>query len=491
MTSVGSQRETARPWGFPIRPARNLGRPLCSALAAWLLLAGAGSAAPAATSGAPLTAAERSTILEALASDPEFEDGLSAAMPDPVLWASLLRHATRELGQRVRPREIDPFWALAPPPRPVAAEAQAARDKGQLGLWMLGLGPSDPRYRALQAIRCRYRTIVDAGGWTVVPAAAAAREAPASALAALRTRLASEDYLPAAEPRPGAGDVSLKKAVADFQTHHALAPDGVVGAKTLAAMNVSAEARLAQIDANLERWRWLPRLSPNRFEVDVGGAEATLFVEDAPRLAMRAIVGDPRHRTPLFASRLESVVFNPPWNVPPSIARNELEPKERREPGYLARNDFVRVNGGLQQRPGPLNALGQVKFDFASPFGVYLHDTPARAAFGQANRWRSHGCMRLQDPRGLAAAVLAPQGWTPERVEAAIAPGATNRVPLARPVPLYVAYWTVVVAADGAPVFRPDPYHWDEKLLQAMARGGGQGDKTAQAGSGCRAAVGR
>jgi len=475
------------------RPARRAGRRgRSAAVAVWLLLAGGASAAfaPAPEGALTLSAAERGAIVQALAADPDFEDGPPAAMSDPVLWSSLLRHATLELGQRMRPTEIDPLWALAPAPRPVAADAQAARDAGRLGPWILGLGPSDPRYRALQGARRRYREIVEAGGWAATPAAAAGHAPPASALSALRARLAAEGYLPAGEARPGVPERPLKPALAEFQAHHALTPDGVVGAQTLAALNVTAEARLAQIDANLERWRWLPRLPRTRVEVDVGGPAATLFVEDAPRLAMRVIVGDLSHRTPLFASRLESVVFNPPWNVPASIAEHELLPRERAQPGYLARNDFIRVAGALQQRPGPLNALGRLKFDFPSPFGVYLHDTPARAAFGLANRWRSHGCVRLEDPRGLAAAVLGPQGWTPAKVDAAIAAGATSRVALAQPVPLYVAYWTVVGAADGAPLFRPDPYGWDDKLMQALARrgGGGGGLAAARADSECSAA---
>jgi murein L,D-transpeptidase YcbB/YkuD len=384
---------------------------------------------------------------------------------------------------------VDPFWAIGPPQRSVATEARAARDAGRLAIWIAGLSPSDPRYRALQAMRCRYRSIVDAGGWAVVPASASGRKAPPPAASALQARLAAEGYLQAAEARLGAGDAALKTAVTDFQTHHALTPDGAVGARTLAALNISAEARLAQIDANLERWRWLPRLPPDRLEVDVGGAQATLYADDAPRLAMRAIVGDPRHKTPLFASRLESTVFNPPWNVPASIAQNELLPHERANPGYLARNDFMFVDGALQQRPGPLNALGQLKFDFPSPFGVYLHDTPARAAFGQANRWRSHGCVRLEDPQGLAAAVLGPQGWTPDKIAAAVAAGATSRVALAKPVPLYVTYWTVVIASDGASLFRPDTYGWDAKLLRALSVGAGSSGKSAQVDGGCSTAT--
>ncbi|HEY2358712.1 MAG TPA: L,D-transpeptidase family protein, partial [Phenylobacterium sp.] len=283
-------------------------------------------------------------------------------------------------------------------------------------------------------------------------------------------------------------DAALEQALMDFQRHHELQADGVVGRGTLAALNVTAEDRLAQLDANLERWRWLPALPAERIEVDVAAANAILYDDDAPRLAMRVVVGDAQHKTPMFSSRLDALVFNPPWNVPSSIAAKELLPHERADPGYLARNDFVVVGGALQQRPGPRNALGRVKFDFPSPFGVYLHDTPSRAAFARPGRWLSHGCIRLEKPRELAAAVLGPQGWGPDRIDAVIEAGETTRVQLSNTVPLYVLYWTVVLAEDGRPAFRPDPYAWDAKLMKAIAGAGRSRGKVAQIESGCPAA---
>ena len=168
----------------------------------------------------------------------------------------------------------------------------------------------------------------------------------------------------------------------------------------------------------------------------------------------------------MFASALDAVVFNPPWNVPASIATKEILPKAAKDPGYLSRHHFVLVGGQLQQRPGPGNALGRVKFDLNSPFGVYLHDTPGRAAFAGENRALSHGCMRLEKPKELAEALL---GWTPQRIGQAIDAGSTQRVALARPLPLIVTYRTVIGGHDGTVSFRPDVYGWDEKLMAALA----------------------
>jgi L,D-transpeptidase YcbB len=201
----------------------------------------------------------------------------------------------------------------------------------------------------------------------------------------------------------------------------------------------------------------------------VGGQQAVLFDGGAPVLDMKVIVGTPRRHTPMFASRVTSVVFDPPWNVPTDIAQHEILPKAARNPGYLARENFTWTNGRLQQRPGPKNALGLIKFDLPSPFGVYLHDTPSKSLFARKVRTLSHGCMRLEKPQALAETLLAPQGWSPERVSAAMAAGQTQTVPLKQTVPLFVVYWTVIIGADGAPMFRPDVYGWDRKLSDALA----------------------
>jgi len=124
-------------------------------------------------------------------------------------------------------------------------------------------------------------------------------------------------------------------------------------------------------------------------------------------------------------------------------------------------------DGHLQQRPGPNNSLGQVKFDIENRFGVYLHDTPGKGLFVQPVRAFSHGCMRLEAPRELAAALLAPQGGSPATVEAAITAAATKRVNLRQSVPAYVLHFTVRAEA-GRLTFRPDIYGWDRKLAAAL-----------------------
>lgn len=435
-----------------------------------LMFASVSAAAPTGEGG--FSDLERRLIVQALQRTADGAGAPTAAVDDATLQAMILRQARIEAGQRLRPVEVDRLWALQPPVRDLAAEFAAARAEGRLEAWLRALAPADPRYAALLAVRPRYAKLVADGGWTALPPGPVLKAGDTHpSLLALRQRLAAEGYAVAA---PAAGleevfDAPLSAVVERFQTLHGLEIDGVVGPETRRALDVTAAARLAQIDANLERYRWSPAVLPaDRLEVDTGLAEATLFERGAPVLTMRVVVGDLKHKTPMFASRLEAVVVNPPWNVPSSIASAEILPKAARDKGYLARNGFRFVDGRLQQRPGPGNSLGRLKFDLPSPFGVYLHDTPGKSAFTRRIRTLSHGCMRLEKPRELAAALLGPQGWTLAQIDAAIAQMTTRRIGLDRPVPLFVVHRTAFVDADGLHL-RPDVYGWDAALTRALA----------------------
>jgi murein L,D-transpeptidase YcbB/YkuD len=291
--------------------------------------------------------------------------------------------------------------------------------------------------------------------------------------AALRARLAAEDSSVDAGG-PAEVDADLQQAVARAQRRFGFKPDGVVTAETLAALNQPVGQRVLQIIANLERWRWLPPTMPStRVQVNSGAAIVTLFQDDRPMLSMKAVSGRPGDETPMLFSNIHSVVLNPPWNVPSSIATKELWPKEKKNPGYLARNGFVviKTEGGgsrLQQKPAK-SALGRYKFDFDNPYGVYLHDTPTQATFARYGRQASHGCVRLEKPKALAEALLATDPkWTPDAIAAALDKGDTLRVRLANQVPVFIFYWTAFASPDGSMNFRSDPYNWDRSLLQRI-----------------------
>jgi murein L,D-transpeptidase YcbB/YkuD len=398
----------------------------------------------------------------------------SADDPPERITQALVRYAREVHVGRLAPADFLREWGVRPPPYDPRPDLAAAVTTDRLGAWLDSLPPPYSGYNALRRGLATYRAIAAKGGWKPVPAGAAfglGEKGPRAA--ALRARLAAEDATVDARG-PAEVDAALQEAITRAQRRLGLKPDGVVTDDTLAALNQPVGQRVLQIIANLERWRWLPPSMPSsRVQVNSGAAIVTLFQDDKPVLSMKAVSGRPGDETPMLFSTIHSVVLNPPWNVPSSIATKELWPKEKAKPGYLARNGFVVIktdDGGsrLQQKPAK-SALGRYKFDFDNPYGVYLHDTPTQATFSRYGRQASHGCVRLEKPKALAEALLANDPkWTPDVIAAALDKGDTLRVRLSQPTPVFIFYWTAFASPDGAMNFRSDPYNWDRLLLQRI-----------------------
>ena len=257
-----------------------------------------------------------------------------------------------------------------------------------------------------------------------------------------------------------------------------------------------AAARAAQIELNLARLRALPaRLGDPYVAVNIAAQYLQVVEDGASPLVSKVIVGKPSTPTPVLSSEFAKVIFNPPWNVPASIAVNEILPELRRDQAYLLKENMIIVGRSsdphglaidwssmsvgqfatrLRQLPGEGNALGRIKFEFPNPYTVYLHDTPAKRLFERARRTFSHGCMRIERPGDLAAYLLRDQGWGRAEIETAIAEGRTREVSLQRPVTLWVLYLTAFVEADRAVHFREDVYGLDARgrIFEELGTGG-------------------
>ena len=265
-------------------------------------------------------------------------------------------------------------------------------------------------YTLLQGALAQYRQMQMAGGWPALHLEGTLRLGDRHAtVSLLRRRLAvTEDSLVAFSGEPDLFDEALEGVVLAFQRRHGLEADGIVGPQTLGALNVPVEERIQQIEYSLERWRWLPQPPDAQYLlVNTAGGRLSVFEKGKEVLAMKVIVGKPRTSTPLFHGKIEGVVLAPYWYVPASIVRNEIRPRLKRDPGYLARHDMHwMANGQLRQDPGPRNPLGRLKFIFSNRYSVGLHDTSEPHLFERSDCMFSHGCIRLEKPIELALYTL-------------------------------------------------------------------------------------
>lgn len=358
---------------------------------------------------------------------------------------------------------------------PVDEFAQAV-DGGKVSAFVEGLEPQVPFYHQLQQVLAEYRRIAAAGGWPLVPTGPSLKPGARDArVPVLRQRLAATGELPAqregSSPKAASElyDDATVAGVKSFQAGHGLDDDGVLGAQTVAAMRITAEARVDQVRATLERARQMLRDLPSRFVmVNAAGFRVLYFDEGQVKWRSRAIVGKPDTQTPMFRAEMRSVLLNPTWTVPPSIVRNEFLPAMRTDPHFLAKRHISIVDGEYVQAAGSDNALGRIKLNLPNPYSVYLHDTPTHSLFANAKRALSHGCVRVENPVQLAALALDDPQWTVEALDAAIATGRTRTVFLKKPLPVFVLYWSVTFDRDGRVEFLADLYDRDTELLHAL-----------------------
>lgn len=393
---------------------------------------------------------------------------------------------------KVDPQTLDPQWNFETPAMDQLVSLQAAIDavdQQQIGPLFLLARPQHPLYAALRDALLQLREIQARGGWPQIDSGPTLKPGMTDArVQQLRQRLQAVGLAPPAEADPQFYDAALSEAVQRYQSRQYLDDDAAVGKKTLAALNVPVSARIDQLRVNMERARWLLRQIKGDFVlVDIAGYRVHYFVGTTPVWSSRVVVGRPYRRTPSFRSEISYITLNPTWTVPPTILYRDVLPRQRRDPGYLARNHIRVFNAAgvevapaavdwnqpagltLRQDPGPDNSLGQVVMRFPNPYSVYLHDTPHKELFGHTQRAFSSGCIRTEHPFDLVALLLSDQPqWSRAAIDQAVAAGRTMTINLTRKLPILILYWTVDLYADGQLGFRQDIYHRDGALLQAL-----------------------
>ncbi len=358
------------------------------------------------------------------------------------------------------------------------------------------LAPKDPRYLALQAELARMGAMLAPAGTPDVPPGMWRPGVKGPEILRLRARLAALGFA-AAGVDPELYDEDLADAVRQYQTHVGLQADGVAGPTTVDRLNRRPGARMRAIVVAMERLRWMHGIDLNQRHVWVNLPEFNVRIMEGGRetFVSRTVIGKdtPDRRSPEFSDMMEYLVVNPSWNVPRSITAKEYLPRLRQNRYALSHLEVVDSRGRvvpraninfanysdknfpfrLRQKPSGDNALGIVKFIFPNDWNIYLHDTPSKSLFSNATRAYSHGCIRVADPRDLAAALLSKQSDDPAGLfERAVNSGKETWIHLEPELPVHLVYFTAFPNEAGAIRYYPDIYGRDARLYAAMAEAG-------------------
>ena len=407
-------------------------------------------------------------------------------------------------GRIQKPRQVGGIFREPKRPDSAALIDGAARTENIVA-YVDSLPPDNARYLALKKGLALYRELEAKGGWPRVtdgpPLKPGAKD---RRIAEVRKRLIVTGELKAASVAdPELYDDELVKAVKVFQDRHGLKDDGAIGRGTMAELNVTARERVEQIVINLERRRWMQgHLGDRYIYVNIADNDLKVVEKGKTIYTARVVVGRPYHETPVFSAVMTYIEFNPWWNVPHSIAAQEMLPVIKKVPGYLESNDYLlltrmgdnssAINSAsvdwstiternfpffIRQKPGPRNALGTTLFMFPNVHNVFIHDTPMRSIFNLEDRYFSHGCVRVENPWALMMLLLKDRkDWNEDRIKDVIAKREPVRLNLAdaEKITVHINYLTAWAERDGAVHFRKDVYRRDANLKRHfdLAQGG-------------------
>lgn len=362
--------------------------------------------------------------------------------------------------------------------------------------------PTHEQYTKLQKQLIAYRSL-EKSDIGQLPVSARQRIKPSDrnvAIPAVRKKLWLMDLLVSADTGLVASadslsyDTALVAAVKTFQQRHGLEDDGIIGGKTLGYLNQSFREKADLIALNMERMRWLPRHDAAQYiRVNIPEYKLRIYEQGQRTLEMNVIVGAVTNATPVFNDTLEYVVLSPTWIVPPSVAKEEILPRLKKNNLYYTNRDFTFYKKGVEvdpsaerwdsavnireyrivQKPGPDNALGLAKFIMPNDMNIYLHDTPDHKPFSHRYRALSHGCIRLDDPATFAAHILQGEaGWDLARIKKAMTGGKPVKIELKKQYEVHLEYRTVWVDDQGNLHFGEDIYGHDKRQLQSLTRVG-------------------
>lgn len=413
---------------------------------------------------------------------------------DVITTIALTSYAHDLSNGRYEPQLIDPNWQLDSPSNSWRDLLYLDTAQDMVNSLQF-LAPRSPQYQILQKWLVYYQDLVlKEKDIFVTPGVLLSLGDEGPRVAQLRARLVQlgDIRFSTRKVNEERFDSRLREALKRFQLRHHLSADGSAGSKTIEMLNVPLDTRAKQIAYNLERWRWLPsELEANRVWVDLTNYTVDMHL-NGELTSMKAVIGTPERKTPVFKGLMTYMVTNPTWRVPHRIARENLLPKLQADPNYLVRHgyklfsswsigakelDSTQINWKeiqenkmrfrFEQTPDEGNAMGQYKFMFPNKNEIYLHDTPAKHLFNESDRAFSSGCVRLENPAEFAQAITKGSRQYDE-MKKTLKESSNSAISLPIHIPVYLIYFTAVANANGMPEFRNDIYERDPLMEEAM-----------------------
>jgi L,D-transpeptidase YcbB len=413
---------------------------------------------------------------------------------DVISTIALTSYAHDISNGRYEPQLIDPNWQLDAPSNTWKDLLYLDSATDMVNSLQL-LSPRSPQYQVLQKWLVYYQDLAAKESDIFVSAGVPLSLADTGPrVAQLRARLVQlgDIRFSTRKVNEEQFDARLREALMRFQRRHHLTADGAAGSRTIEMLNVPLETRAKQIAYNLERWRWLPsELEANRIWVDLTNYTVDMNL-NGELTSMKAVIGKPDRKTPVFKGLMTYMVTNPTWRVPHRIARENLLPKLQADPNYLVKHgykvfsswsigakelDSTKINWQaisedklafrFEQEPDEGNALGQYKFMFPNKNEIYLHDTPAKHLFRESDRAFSSGCVRLENPVEFAREITKGSKQY-NAMNNSLKNQSNTVISLPTYIPVYLVYFTVVPNANGMLEFRNDVYERDALMEEAM-----------------------
>ncbi|MCU7833794.1 MAG: L,D-transpeptidase family protein [gamma proteobacterium symbiont of Taylorina sp.] len=414
---------------------------------------------------------------------------------DIIMTDALLRLAYHLGFGKVVANQLDQDWNLRREfmtADPVAKIQEVLQSEQSLNQFINQLTDLGLLYEGLIKALSQYRKIEKEGGWQSIPDGSVIKaEMQDSRLPLIKSRLQISAYISNVDDEQ-LYDKITEDAVKQFQKHHNLDADGVIGKDTLQQMNISVEKRIDQIKANLERVRWVKRNLEDEFVlVNIAGFKVYYVRDNKLIWKSKVQVGKDYRKTPVFRDDISYIAFNPTWTIPPTILRKDILPKLKKDPSYLQKKNMNVIDSKgkiiqsdqfdwstmtakkfpymIRQEPGVDNALGRVKIMFPNKHMVYLHDTPSKSLFNRTNRAFSSGCIRVENPFELVSLLLNDsEKWNQSSFNRILDSGQLQNVRLPAKVPVLLLYFTVQLDDDGRVTFFKDIYHRDEKIIKGL-----------------------